>query len=122
MKRSFAGRAAVIAAVIVLGGVMALTMLPKNTDSTAHAESSGLGLGPENRYECEKAKCYDAAGKKKITNTQVSDKDASGGAVAGSTGGKNFLFENTPEANVIHIAYATYNTATMQAAIRYPDA
>lgn len=122
MKRSFAGRAAVIAAVIVLGGVMALTVLPKNTDSTARAESSGAGLGPENRYECEKATCYDAAGKKKITNTQVSDKDASGGAVAGSTGGKNFLFEDTPEANVIHIAYATYNTATMQVTIRYPDA
>ncbi|MBR7061466.1 MAG: hypothetical protein IKI42_00340 [Clostridia bacterium] len=118
MKRSFAGRAAVIAAVIMLGGVMALSVLPKNKYPTVRAESSGAGLGPENRYECEKAKCYDATGKKKITNTQVSDKDASGGAVAGSTGGKSFLFENTPEANVIHIAYATYNTATMQVTIR----
>lgn len=84
--------------------------------------SSGKGLGPDNRYECEDATCYDGSGKKKINNVRVSDKKASGGATAGSTGGKYFLFKNTPEANVIHIAYATHNTSTMQALIRYPDA
>ena len=81
----------------------------------------------EKRYECEKAEVYAnlenaLAGKRKIGNVRVSDKNASGGAVAGSTGGKFFLFKNTPEANVIRIAYASPNTNVIQALIRYPGA
>ena len=109
-------------AVCILGGAAILTAGSGSGGKIARAADPGKGLGPENRYECEDAKCFDGSGKKKIGNVRVSDKKASGGATAGSTGGKYFLFENTPEANVIHIAYATHNTSTMQALIRYPDA
>ncbi|MBO7407297.1 MAG: hypothetical protein J6V14_06660, partial [Clostridia bacterium] len=106
----------------ILGGTAILTTGMGRDNNIARAAGSGDGLGPKNRYECEDAKCYDGSGKKKINNVRVSDNKASGGATAGSTGGKYYLFENTPEANVIHIAYATHNTSTMQALIRYPDA
>ncbi|MBQ3868627.1 MAG: hypothetical protein II789_08825, partial [Clostridia bacterium] len=122
MKISAAIRtAAIVAALALLGGAAAFGLLSNRPVVTARA-AAAEGTGPESRYECEKAPCYDSSGKRKVTNVRVNDKGASGGAVAGSTGGKNFLFEDTPEANVIHIAYATYNTATMQVTIRYPDA
>ncbi len=72
------------------------------------------------KYECEDAKVFDSTGKKQISMIRENDKAASGGATAGSTGGKFFLFENVPESNFIHIAYASPNTSSMLAQIRYP--
>ena len=43
----------------------------------------------------------------------AADSYASGGAVAGATGNKYFLFENVIEANRVNIAYASPNTNTI---------
>ncbi len=97
----------------------ALSAVSRSGQSRAKAESGG---SEPQRYEFEKATAFDSSGKKKVQNTRQEDKYASGGATAGSTGGKYFLFEDLPESNLIHIAYASPNTSSMSAQIRYTDA
>lgn len=70
-------------------------------------------------FECEDAEVYDQNGKR-ISVPRLTDKNASAGAVAGSTGGKYFRFRNAAEGNLIHISYATHFTDTMELFIRYP--
>lgn len=75
---------------------------------------------PTDRYECEDATVLAADGVTVIAMSRQADADASGGAVAGNTGGKYFVFENVNEGNCIHIAYASPNTNSMSLSIRYP--
>ncbi len=72
------------------------------------------------RFECEYAIVLAPDGKTPYNVTRVSDPDASNKAVAGSTKGKYFVFENVAESNCIHIAYASINTNNMNLYIRYP--
>ncbi len=72
------------------------------------------------RYECEEAAVLDSDGHTAINGTVLSDADASGGYVAGGTGGKYFLFENVVEANRVQIAYASTNTNSMNLYVRFP--
>ncbi len=111
---------AIVVALTLLGGAAAFCIFAKKPDRTVIA-ADRKGLGPENRRECENAEVYTKIGGRKTGGTKVKDKNASGGTVAGSTGGKYFLFKDAPEANIIHIAYASPNTSTIQALIRYPD-
>ena len=75
---------------------------------------------PADQFECEDALVYAADGVTTVAVTRLSDANASGNAVAGSTGGKYFQFENVVEANCIHIAYASPNTSNMTLYVRYP--
>lgn len=75
---------------------------------------------PDDRYECEDATVLAADGVTVIGMSRQADANASGGAVAGNTGGKYFVFENVNEGNCIHIAYASPNTNSMILSIRYP--
>lgn len=74
----------------------------------------------DNRYECEDATVFAADGVTVIAMSRQADANASGGAVAGNTGGKYFVFKNVNEGNCIHIAYASPNTNVMSLFIRYP--
>lgn len=84
--------------------------------------SATFVIGPADRFECEDARVLGPDGKTPFTITRLADPDASGGMVAGSTGGKHFIFENVVESNIIHIAYASPHTNSMTVSIRYPDA
>ncbi len=84
--------------------------------------SATFVVAPADRFECEDARVLDTDGKTPITITRLADPDASGGMVAGGTGGKHFIFENVVESNIIHIAYASPHTNSMTVSIRYPDA
>lgn len=75
---------------------------------------------PADRFECEDALVYASDGVTPIAMSRMADASASGGAVAGLTGGKYFVFENVAEANCIHIAYASPHTNSMGLYIRYP--
>ncbi len=81
--------------------------------------TSASSVVRNSRFECEDAEVFDKSGRK-ISTPKLADKDASGKAVAGSTGGKYFRFYNAVEGNVIHIAYATHFTDTIDFYIRYP--
>ena len=76
--------------------------------------------GPSARFECEDALVFASDGKTPIAVTRLADADASNKAIAGSTGGKYFVFENVVESNCIHIAYASPHTSNMNLYIRYP--
>ncbi len=82
--------------------------------------SAAFTAAPADRYECEDAEVLDA-NRNPIAGTILSDADASGGKVAGGTGGKYFVFKNVTEANRIRIAYASTNTNSMNLYVRYPD-
>ncbi len=84
--------------------------------------SATFVVAPADRFECEDARVLGTDGKTPITATRLADPDASGGMVAGGTGGKHFIFENVVESNIIHIAYASPHTNSMAVSIRYPDA
>ncbi len=84
--------------------------------------SATFVVAPADRFECEDARVLGTDGKTPFSVTRLSDPDASGGMVAGGTGGKHFIFENVVESNIIHIAYASTNTNSMTVSIRYPDA
>lgn len=75
---------------------------------------------PADRYECEDATVLAADGTTPVAVSRQADTAASGGAVAGFTGGKYFVFKNVKEGNCIHIAYASSNTGSMTLSIRYP--
>ncbi|MBR5123499.1 MAG: discoidin domain-containing protein [Clostridia bacterium] len=75
---------------------------------------------PTDRFECEDALVFAADGVTPISVTRLADGNASGKAVAGSTGGKYFIFENVKESNCIHIAYASPHTNNMNLYVRYP--
>ena len=79
-----------------------------------------FSAAPSDRFECEDAVVYASDGVTLINVTRGADSNASGKAVAGSTGGKYFLFENVAEGNCIHIAYASPNTSNMTLYVRYP--
>ena len=79
-----------------------------------------FSAAPSDRFECEDAVVYASDGVTLINVTRGADNNASGKAVAGSTGGKYFLFENVAEGNCIHIAYASPNTSNMTLYVRYP--
>ncbi|MBQ1848719.1 MAG: hypothetical protein II135_12005, partial [Clostridia bacterium] len=81
--------------------------------------TSASSVARNSRFECEDAEIFDKNGRK-ISTPRLTDGDASGRAVAGSTGGKYFRFYNASEGNVIHIAYATHFTDTIDLFIRYP--
>ena len=73
------------------------------------------------RYEFEAVTTvYASDGVTPVTPTVSADPDASGGFVAGNTGNRYFLFENMPEGNCVHIAYASVHTYQMDFLIRYP--
>lgn len=76
--------------------------------------------GASDRFECENATVFGPDGKAPYNVNRLSDPDASNRAVAGSTGGKYFLFKDVAESNCIHIAYASTNTNNMNLYIRYP--
>ncbi len=82
--------------------------------------SAEFAAPPMDRYECEDAIVLNPDGKTPVSGTVLSDPDASGGKVAGGTGGKFFIFENVVEANCIQIAYATPNTNSMSLSVRFP--
>ena len=82
--------------------------------------SAEFTAAPTDSFECEEALVFSSDGVTSTAVTRLSDSNASGGAVAGSTGGKYFLFENVVEANCIHIAYASPNTSNMSLYVRYP--
>lgn len=84
--------------------------------------SASFVVAPADRYECEDAVVLGPDGVSPYNITKLADPDASGGKVAGSTGGKHFIFENVVESNIIHIAYASTNTNSMTVSIRYPEA
>lgn len=75
---------------------------------------------PADRFECEDAIVLASDGVSPYNITKLADPDASGGKVAGGTGGKYFIFENVVESNCIHIAYASTNTNNMNLYVRYP--
>ncbi len=77
-------------------------------------------LGASERFECEDAMVLAPDGKTPYNVTRLSDPDASNKAVAGSTGGKYFVFKDVAESNCIHIAYASTNTNNMNLYIRFP--
>ena len=82
--------------------------------------SAEFAAAPAKRFECEDALVYASDGVTSIAVSRMADANASGGAVAGLTGGKYFVFENVAEANCIHIAYASPHTNNMSLYIRYP--
>ncbi len=82
--------------------------------------SAEFATAPSNRYECEDAVVLASDGVTPFNITRLADPDASGGVVAGGTGGKYFVFENVAEGNCIHIAYASTNTNNMNLYVRYP--
>ncbi len=82
--------------------------------------SAEFAAPPTDRYECEDALVLDKDGVTPIGGTVLADADASGGKVAGGTGGRYFIFENVVEANCIQIAYSTHNTNYMNLSIRFP--
>lgn len=84
--------------------------------------SATFVIAPSDRFECEDALVLNTDGKTPVNITRLSDPNASGGIIAGSTAGKHFIFENVVESNIIHIAYASTNTNSMTISIRYPDA
>ena len=72
-------------------------------------------------FECESVAVYSSLSLTTPANASVqSDGAASGGKIAGSTGGKYFLFENVAEANCIKLAYASPNTNSINVWLRYP--
>ena len=75
---------------------------------------------PADRFECEDAIVLAPDGVSPYNITKLADPDASGGKVAGGTGGKYFIFENVVESNCIHVAYASTNTNNMNLYVRYP--
>ncbi len=75
---------------------------------------------PMARYECEEAMVYAADMTTRISGLNNPDANASGGYVAGGTGGKYYLFPNVQEANCVHIAYASMNTSRITLWVRYP--
>ncbi len=79
-----------------------------------------FATAPGSNFECEDALVFASDGKTSIAVTRLADANASNKAVAGSTGGKYFVFENVAEANCIHIAYASPHTNNMNLYIRYP--
>ena len=82
--------------------------------------SAEFATVPTSRYECEDAVVLGPDGVSPYNITKLADPDASGGKVAGGTGGKYFIFENVVESNCIHIAYASTNTNNMNLYVRYP--
>ena len=84
--------------------------------------SASFVVAPADRFECEDARVLGTDGKTPVAITRLADPDASGDMVAGSTGGKYFIFEKVVESNIIHIAYASPHTNSMTVSIRYPDA
>lgn len=87
-------------------------------DTTVRANFS---IGPRSRYECEDAPVFSSVDMTTpLSPVLGGDKAASGGFVAGSTGGKYYLFTNVTEANCVHIAYASPHTSSMEFYVRYP--
>ena len=82
--------------------------------------SAEFATAPTSRYECEDAVVLGPDGVSPYNITKLADPDASGGKVAGGTGGKYFIFENVVESNCIHVAYASTNTNNMSLYVRYP--
>ena len=82
--------------------------------------SASFVVAPADRYECEDAVVLGPDGVSPYNITKLADPDASGGKVAGGTGGKYIIFENVVESNCIHIAYASTNTNNMSLYVRYP--
>ncbi len=82
--------------------------------------SAEFATAPTSRYECEDAVVLGPDGVSPYNITKLADPDASGGKVAGGTGGKYFIFENVVESNCIHVAYASTNTNNMNLYVRYP--
>ena len=82
--------------------------------------SAEFATAPTSRYECEDAVVLGPDGVSLYNITKLADPDASGGKVAGGTGGKYFIFENVVESNCIHVAYASTNTNNMSLYVRYP--
>ncbi len=103
-----------------------VTSMMKNNKYTFTAECDTV-LGAtfsaplKDSFECEDVAVYTTLdlSVKAPSNVQ-SDAAASGGKVAGGTGGKYFLFENVTEANCIKLAYASPNTNTINVWVRYP--
>ena len=82
---------------------------------------TSLAVDEPTRYEFEAVTTvYASDGVTPVTPTVMADPDASGGFVVGNTGNKYFLFENMPEGNCVHIAYASVHTYQMDFLIRYP--
>ncbi len=79
-----------------------------------------FATAPSAEFECEDAVVLASDGVTPFNITRLADPDASGGKVAGGTGGKYFIFENVAEGNCIHIAYASTNTNNMNLYVRYP--
>ncbi len=79
-----------------------------------------FAAAPSAEFECEDAVVLASDGVTPFNITRLADPDASGGKVAGGTGGKYFIFENVAEGNCIHIAYASTNTNNMNLYVRYP--
>ena len=79
-----------------------------------------FGTPPREKYECENAIMYSSKNAQPSKAPSAKDDYASGGAVAGVTGSKYFLFENVMEANCVQVAYASTNTNTMALYVRYP--
>ncbi len=72
-------------------------------------------------FECEDAPVYTTLDMNKTASPNVQpDAAASGGKIAGGTGGKYYLFEGVTEANGIKLAYASTNTNTISVWVRYP--
>ncbi len=90
------------------------------TASETTTLSATFSSAPADRYECEEAEVR-SADHAPITGTILTDADASGGKVAGGTGGKYFVFKNVTEANRVRVAYASTNTNSMNLYVRYPD-
>ena len=107
---------------LLLGFVFASAAISVNTKTgTAGADSEeAKDIAGRFKYECESVPVYNSKGTKKVQNVRQDDPKASGGATAGVTGNKFFVFENVPEANLIHIAYASPNTSTILAQVKYP--
>ena len=75
---------------------------------------------PSDSFECEKAVLYEADGAMRCKVSRLKDPYASGGAVAGYTGGKVFEFKNSAQGNCVHIAYASDFTDHIRISVRRP--
>lgn len=82
--------------------------------------SGSFVQGVRSRFECEDAAVFQSDGKTPVAMDKQADKDASGGFIAGTTGGKYFLFENVKEGNTVRVAYASPSTNCMSLLIRFP--
>ena len=99
-----------IAAALVIIGLAAVLLV------------TGVFRGkPADRFECENAKVYKENGTTRTKNDRQDDPNASGGAVAGHTGGKYYRFKNVSQGNCVRIAYASPGEGYIDVFVRQPS-